>query len=79
MAAIRVADMSELIKELRYLLVTYEYEFDDDAIQTITDAANKIIKLENKVQRLEKRVSDAGWEAEARREQDEIARAKDWK
>ena len=34
---------------------------------------------DKEIGRLNKRVSDAGWEAEARREQNEIARAKEWK
>ncbi len=71
--------MSDLAKELRHLPDTYEYEFDEAAIQTCNEAANKIIELEGKVKRLEKRVSDAGWEAEARREADEITRANEWR
>lgn len=71
--------MSNLIKELRQLPAEYEYEFDEAAIQTCNEAANRIIELENKVRRLEKRVSDAGWEAEARREQDEINRTEEWR
>lgn len=42
-------------------------------------AANKIERLAARITELEKQVSDAGWEAEARREQDEIARAKEWR
>lgn len=71
--------MSELAKELRHLPVTYEYEFGEAAIQTCNEAADRIEALEKKVKELDKRVSDAGWEAEARREQDEIARAKEWR
>lgn len=71
--------MSNLVKELRYLPVTYEYEFGEAAIQTCNEAANKIIELEGKVNKLEKRVSDAGWEAEARRLEDEITRSKEWR
>ena len=69
--------MSDLVKELRQLPVTYN--FDETATQTCNDAANKIIKLEWKVSQLEKRVSDAGWEAEARRDEDEIRRAREWR
>lgn len=46
---------------------------------TMEAARLAIERLEEKVVKLQKRVSDAGWEAEARREQDEIARAKEWR
>lgn len=36
-------------------------------------------RKDEEIERLEKRVSDAGWEADARREQDEIARAREWR
>lgn len=46
---------------------------------TMETARKEIERLEEKVAELEKRVSDAGWEAEAQRERDEIARAKEWR
>jgi len=36
-------------------------------------------KAMNTIETLSQQVSDAGWEADARREQDEIARAKEWR
>lgn len=46
---------------------------------TMEAACKEIERLEEKVVKLEKRVSVAGWEAEARREQDEIAQATEWR
>jgi len=58
-------------------------KIDMDNIRTmlsmVKEQQAEIERLETKISTLEKQVSDAGWEADARREQDEIARAKEWR
>ena len=69
--------MSDLIERLRQGPPLQESRSRQR--KAMKEAADEIERLTARVKTLEKQVSDAGWEAEARREQDEIARAKEWR
>ena len=58
-------------------------KIDMDNIRTmlsmVKEQQTEIERLETKISTLEKQVSDAGWEAEARRQEDEVRRAREWR
>ena len=89
-AAMRVVDMSDFNSIIDKIEAKYPAwiinalgKIDMDNIRTllsmVKEQHTKIERLETKISTLEKQVSDAGWEADARREQDEIARAREWR
>lgn len=66
--------MSNVSKELEQILLA-------DCERTfLTRKQRQVVrKAMNTIETLSKQVSNASWEADARREQDEIARAKEWR